>query len=206
MNRSLATLSWLGVGILVAAVISFGVVMMGCYTMLTHPIVAEPLPARADSLQHSDTETPAGEMQSSTGQVSCTACHNAQYDHAYHRHYWDDWGWYPSYYYGYVGWNRYYWRPWWYDYNYPPYWWYDPGGGGGGSPGEPPSKREFGRREFGSPAGEMPVYNPPPTQQPASQTPQPQQPPSQEQPQKRPFSRDQQQRDQQDEDQNKRTR
>ena len=152
MNWSRIASSWLLMGVLATGVIAFGVGMVGCYTMLTHPVVAEPMPARRILCSIVQRKFSLGEAQASSDQISCTACHNVQYDHAqqYH-HYWDDWGWYPSYYYGYIGWNRYYWRPWWYDYNYPPYWWYNPGGGSGGSPGEPPSKREIRASGFRKP-------------------------------------------------------
>ncbi len=181
----------LGVGLFVLSIS-----LVGCYTMIRHPTVSQPPPIHPDSA--------ATYSHDSGYNLSCTDCHNNQYDHRRQVYYWNDWGWYPNYYTGYMGWRRYYWRPWWYDHYYRyPYGYYYGGGGGGGGSGDPPSKREFGRREFSNPSpGGPPVYAPPPVQQPQ----QPQSPPPPQQPPsgKRPFPKSQDNRDQQDNQDNKR--
>ncbi len=90
---------------------------------------------------------------------------------------WDTWGRYrprtrwgfdfyhysPPYYSGYYGWEDYYGYPWWYSYDRG-YW----GGSGGGTaaPGEPPSKRPFGRRDSGDSGSSPPSVSPPPSSPP----------------------------------------
>ena len=181
----------LGVGLFILSVS-----LLGCYTMLRHPTVSQPPPIHPDSA--------ATYSHDSGYNLSCTDCHNNQYDHRRNVHYWNDWDWYPNYYTGYMGWRRYYWRPWWYDhyYRYPYGYYYGGGGGGGGGSGDPPSKRTFGRRDSSNPPpGGPPVYTSPPVQQPQ----QPQSPPSPQQPSsgKRTFPKSQDNRDQQDDQDNK---
>ncbi len=184
----------LGVGLFVLSIL-----MVGCYTMLKHPTVSQPPPIHPDSA--------ATYSHDSGYNLSCTDCHNNQYDHRRQVHYWNDWEWYPNYYTGYMGWRRYYWRPWWYDHYYrnPYYGNYYGGGGGGGGSGDPPSKRQFGRRESANPSpGGPPVYLPPAVQQP-QQPQETESPSSPQQPSsgKRSFPKSQEKRPQQDDQDNK---
>jgi len=103
----------------------------GCYTMLSHPSVAN--------------DQQVVTQESETTGTSCTTCHNNDYDHnRMTPHYWGFGSWgirsYPYGYYnnfgyagygGYYGWQRYYYDPWWWGYTYDPYPYYYPGGGGG---------------------------------------------------------------------------
>ena len=91
---------------------------------------------------------------------------------------WDTWGRYrprtrwgfdfynysPPYYSGYYGWEDYYGYPWWYSYDHG--YWGGRGGGGTVAPGEPPSKRPFGRRDGGDSGGSPPSVSPPPSSPP----------------------------------------
>lgn len=158
----------------VSVLIIIGVMIgiSGCYTMLRHPTVAQ-------------EELVSGSDQELTG-ASCTDCHNNEYDHyRMSPHYWGFGSWgirtYPyGYYGGYVGWQRYYYDPWWWGWNYydpyPYYPYYPPGGGGGGlgtvsapSPDRPMTRR--GLNENMLPQS-PPIPNPP-TQPPVYVNPSP---------------------------------
>jgi hypothetical protein len=105
----------------------------------------------------------------------------AQYDQGYpgYQPYYDNWSYWgrprgmtrwgfdfnhfdPSYYNSYYGYYDYYGVPWWNNWYSPgyPYW-----GGGSGQPGEPPSRRDVGRREHGDTGGGN-VAAPPPANNP----------------------------------------
>jgi len=148
-----------------AALCSSAAVMLmmglaGCYTMLSHPQVAN-----EELVAEHDTEM--------TG-TTCTTCHNNEYDHnRMSSHGWGFGSWgsrnYPHNYYGYYGsyrgWQRYYYDPWWWGWNYDPYRYNNPGGGYGssggsavGSPDRPDSRR--GMQYL--PPQPSPQYTPPP--------------------------------------------
>ncbi len=135
--------------------------LAGCYTMLNHPTVA-------------DEELVAEHDSELTG-TSCTACHNNEYDHnRMSPHNWGFGSWgirnypysYYSYYGSYGGWQKYYYDPWWWGWNYynpyPPY--YNPGGGSGSVGVSAPSPQRPGRgRDFSpAPYPQAPQYVPPP--------------------------------------------
>ncbi|HEY3296978.1 MAG TPA: hypothetical protein VGL38_16210 [bacterium] len=89
------------------------------------------------------------------------------------------WGWnydnyMPDYYWGYYGYDNYYGRPWWDNYNgYYPYY----PGGSTGTPAQPPDKRSGGRRSHDTGGGSYatpPASSPPP----AYGTPPPSNPPA----------------------------
>jgi len=151
------------------AAIAVWLLVVGCYTQFYRPTVngtpeaisSETLYDRYDS-SAIDTTLTKDESYPGTG-----------YDY-YDR--WDYWGrprsmtrwgfdfynYSPPYYWGYYGWEDYYGYPWWHS-GYYDYWWgYRPGTG---SPGEPPSKRPFPRRE--NTGGSSPSVEPPPSPPPA---------------------------------------
>lgn len=147
------------IGALALGLIVLGLV--GCYTVLRHPSVAE-------------EETISGTEPTTSG-ASCTDCHNNEYDHRWmYPHSWGFgyWGGYhPSYYYGYGSWRHYYWDPWWWGWGYYDPWPYYIPGGGQASPASPSPERPETRRalppappNLSSPPAPMPSYTPPPQQ------------------------------------------
>ncbi len=144
-----------GIGLTLLALIALG--LAGCYTMLRHPQVED--------------EDLVGQHESEMTGATCTDCHNNEYDH--HRsssHYWGFGSWgirtYPYGYYGYTGWQRYYYDPWWWGYGYgyyDPWPYYNPGGGGSGSSALPsPQRPGRGRDLSPAPPTQPPPYTPPP--------------------------------------------
>ena len=150
----------MSIGLTLLALIALG--SAGCYTMLRHPQVAD--------------EELVGQHESEMTGTTCTDCHNNEYDH--HRsssHYWGFGSWgirtYPYGYYGYTGWQRYYYDPWWWGYGYgygyyDPWPYYNPGGGygpGSGSGSSPSPDRPSSRRGLQqAPMGQPPPNPPPP--------------------------------------------
>jgi len=146
--------------------ILFGLIvaLAGCYTVLKHPSVVDEEMAIAKSKDSTD----AGSHE-----VTCTDCHNNEYDHRYGSHWgwgWNDWGYYGGFYpfgYSYYNpWRHYYWDPWWSGWGwggyYDPYPYYP---GTPGTPGTPPPKRSpIGRGEM-SPQ-QPPTQAPPPSYNP----------------------------------------
>lgn len=143
----------IGSGYLILLVVIIG--LAGCYTVLRHPSVAE--------------EETGVVYENRISGVSCTDCHNNEYDHRWMSPhgwgygYWGS-GYSPYYYYGYSGWNNYYYNPWWNGWwYYNPYPYY-PSGGGNSVPGAPSPERPHSRRgDLGPPTGSPPpAYTPPP--------------------------------------------
>jgi hypothetical protein len=92
-------------GLALLALLMFGLLVAGCYTVLVHPTVETT----------GDNQTPR----------TCADCHSsADY---YYWHFPYQYNWYSRY----PSWNRYYHDPWWYD-NY--WYWKDDGSGGTGAP------------------------------------------------------------------------
>lgn len=106
-----------------------GITGLGCYTILTHPMVQ-------------------GEAQENIEQTGtyyrehCTDCHQDYHQYPYGFYY----GYYPDYYWSSPRWGHYYAYPWWWD----NYWWndnyYDNNGSGAG---QPPVSAEKAERRGG---------------------------------------------------------
>lgn len=132
--------------------------LVGCYTLLRHPSVAE-------------EEMVTGYEPGPSG-ASCTDCHNNEYDHRWmypHTQGFGFWGRPSPYsYYGYGSWRHYYWDPWWSGWGYyDPYPYYHPGGVSI-TPGPPSPERPESRRalppappNLSPPPTTMPSYTPP---------------------------------------------
>ena len=92
--------------LMVLALTISGILVMGCYTILSHPRV----------------EDEEGEYYSGRDyRQYCTDCHVDYHNYPYGYYY----GYYPDYYWSYPRWGHYYVYPWWWD----RYWWDDDGGG-----------------------------------------------------------------------------
>jgi hypothetical protein len=129
--------------------------LIGCYTVLHHPNVVQ--------------EETGASIDSESSGVSCTDCHNNEYDHRWMSpHNWSFGYWgqgYPSYYYGYGSvygsWYNYYYNPWWGGWYYDP-WYYYPPWDGVSTPGIPSPDRPNSRRGLPTAPGMMPQINVPP--------------------------------------------
>ncbi len=89
-------------------IVALSFVIVGCYTILKHPVTAE--------------EGPQGQYSESHPQEyyrqNCVECHADYSEYPYGYFYGD----YPDYYFEYPRWGYYYAYPWWWDQH-----WYDPG-------------------------------------------------------------------------------
>ncbi|MCX6640456.1 MAG: hypothetical protein NTW14_08260 [bacterium] len=140
-----------------AALILLIMGLMGCYTVLQHPSVAN----------REAPDSTGTIVVPQTNQNSCTSCHNNDYDHSWgiSRYNWgfDYWGRsYPNYTpWGYNGWQHYYYDPWWGGYGYnSPYPYYQPGPGAPVGP-PPPPRDNMRRGQTYTPPGPQPPMNPP---------------------------------------------
>lgn len=167
--------------IIVLPAIAVWLLVTGCYTKLYRPSVNGPPEAMASETLYDRYDSSAIDTTRAREDIwSETYPGGYDYYDRYDRY--DRWNWWgrprmrtrwgfdfynysPPYYWGYYGWEDYYGYPWWYsrygDHRY----WYPYSTGG--TPGEPPSKRPFGRRGSGERESPPPTVTRPPSSTPS---------------------------------------
>jgi hypothetical protein len=159
------------------AAIAAWLFLSGCYTQLYRPTVNGTPEAISSETLYNPNDSSAIDT-TLTKEETYPGTGSDYYDR------WDYWGrpspmtrwgfdfynYYPPYYWGYYGWEDYYGNPWWYP-GYYDYWYGYPSGTA--APGEPPSKRPFGRTpNTGGAGGSSPSVQPPPSPAPSHVQPQ----------------------------------